>query len=165
MANKAILNKLTFLSFTLADELFAISVKKVLEVLQEQEITEVPQTPEYITGIINFRGDILPVVDTRLKFNMTPRSEDDDRVIIILDLIVDDQKLLIGAIADGVKDVIEIPENDVKSAPEFGNNYNSEFLQGMIKIQEKFIMILDIDKVFSVEELNILQDTKDNGNS
>ncbi len=161
MANTLLTNKHTFLSFRLGKEYFALSVKKVLEVLQEQKITEVPQTPEYIKGIINFRGEILPVIDTRLKFNMSERDKSEEYVIIVLDLVINDQNIVLGAIADGVKDVFEVLEKDIKAAPEFGNNYNNDFLDGMIKVDDRFIMILSIDKVFSVEELTILMDISD----
>lgn len=155
-------DKNSYLSFNLADETFALNVKKVLEVLQMQKITKVPQTPDYIRGVINFRGEILPVIDTRLKFNM-PAIEDNPRtIIIVLDLEVKGKELKVGAIADSVKDVIDIKEIDIKDVPEMGSRYNTDFLYGMIRVDEEFIMILDIDKVFSVEEINLVRETSEN---
>jgi len=154
--------KNSFLSFCLADETFAINVKKVLEVLQLQKITRVPQTPDYVRGVINFRGEILPVVDTRLKFNM-PQIEDNPRtIIIVLDLEVKGKEIKIGAIADAVKDVIDIKEIDIKDIPEMGSRYNTDFIYGMIRFEEEFVMILDIDKVFSVEEISMVRNVSEN---
>jgi len=155
--------KNSYLSFSLADETFALNVKKVLEVLQLQKITKVPQTPDYIRGVINFRGEILPVIDTRLKFNM-PAIEDNPRtIIIVLDLVVKGKDLKIGAIADEVKDVIDIKDSDIKEVPEMGSKYDTDFIYGMIRLNEEFVMILDIDKVFSVEEISIVRETSENG--
>ena len=150
-------HKKVFLSFRLGKETFAVSVKKVLEVLQKQHITEVPDVPSYIRGVINFRGDILPVCDARLKFNIGVHNGDDKYVIIVLDLENNNQRLRIGAIADGVKDVISIEESDIKPVPEMGLKYNADFLIGMIKSGDSFIMILNVDKVFTSEEVDFLK--------
>lgn len=145
-----------FLSIKLKDELFAVNVKKVLEVLQNQHITNVPNVPDFIKGVINFRGEILPVIEARQKFNMSNRGEDEKHVIIVLDLIVNDKKIMLGVMADGVKDVLEISENEILDVPEMGSNYNTEFLNGMVKLEEGFLMLLNVDKVFSAEEINII---------
>jgi len=148
-----------YLSFKLDKEIFAVSVYKVLEVLQMQKVTQVPKAPEYIRGVINFRGEILPVVETRTKFNMPDREDEEKYVIIVLDLQINGQKLILGAMADGVKDVLEIKEEDIKEVPEMGSNYNTEFLKGMLKVDDGFIMILDIDRVFSVEDVALFNET------
>jgi purine-binding chemotaxis protein CheW len=150
-------HKKVFLSFRLGKETFAVSVKKVLEVLQKQHITEVPDVPPYIRGVINFRGDILPICDARLKFSIESITDDEKHVIIVLDLENNNQRLRIGAIADGVKDVISIEETDIKPVPEMGLRYNAEFLTGMIKSGEGFIMILNVDKVFTTDEVDFLK--------
>ena len=104
-----------YLSFLISDDLFAISVLKVLEVLQKQSITKVPNAPGYIMGIINFRGEVVPVFDTRIRFNHNPRLESDPFVIIILDLAnKDDTSMRIGAVVDSVSDVITFTEDDIK---------------------------------------------------
>jgi len=155
MKNETVENKNSYLSFKLGNETFAIAVQKVLEVLEIQKITKVPKTPEHIKGVINFRGEILPVIDTRTKFNL-PVIEDTTRtVIIVIDVKLNNKSMVLGAIADSVQDVIEIPESTILAVPELGNNYNHNFLIGMFKIKNKFIMILDIDKLFSGEELNL----------
>ncbi len=150
--------KKSFLSFKIQNEIFAIDVKKVLEVLQMKPITTIPKTPEYIKGVINFRGEIIPVLDARIKFNLKKIKDYSKSVIIILNFQSQNKNKVIGAIVDSVMDVMEIKEMDVKDLPEIGSRYNLEFIYGMIKHNEDFIMILDVDKVFSVEELNIVKE-------
>lgn len=145
----------TYLSFLLDDEIFAVNVEKVLEVLEFPKITKVPKAPAYIEGVVNFRGEILPVVDTRIKFNMPETKETSETVIIVLDLVFKEKSVILGAMVDAVKDVIEINITEIKSVPEMGSRYNVDFLSGMYRIDERFIMILDIDKVFSIEEMSV----------
>ncbi len=154
--------KKSYLSFQLDDEIFAINVKKVLEVLQMQKITKVPKTPDYIKGVINFRGEILPVIDTRQKFSLNKVEDYTKFVIIMLNFVRDHKEQKIGAIVDSVMDVFEYKEIDIKDVPELGSRYNLEFIYGMIKREDDFIMILDVDKVFSVEELTIVREITDN---
>ena len=153
--------KNTFLSFGIGKETFAVSVQKVLEVLQKQYITEVPNVPDFVEGVINFRGRIIPVINTRLKFNLPRRSEDEKYVVIVFDIQVEEKKMLIGAVADDVKDVISFDEANILEVPEMGFNYNTDFLIGMLKNENSFTMILDIDKVFTREEVNILSQAKE----
>jgi purine-binding chemotaxis protein CheW len=156
--------KNTFLSFRIGNETFAVSVHKALEVLERQYITKVPNVYEYIEGVINFRGKIIPVIDARLKFNLEKRNENEKYVIIVFDLLVDERKMLIGAMADSVQDVIGFDEENILPVPELGFNYNSEFITGMLKNDNSFIMILDIDKVFTVEEVKLINDATETEN-
>ena len=149
-----------YLSIKLSDELFAINVNKVLEVLQKQHITKVPNVPEFIKGVINFRGEIVPVIEARQKFNMAERENKDKYVIIVMELKVKELTILIGVIADGVRDVIELSKEDIKDVPEMGTSYNTEFLQGMIKLDNGFLMLLNVDRVFSSEEINMIKNTE-----
>ena len=149
-----------YLSIKLSDELFAINVNKVLEVLQKQHITKVPNVPEFIKGVINFRGEIVPVIEARQKFNMPERANKDKYVIIVMELKIKELTILIGVIADGVMDVIELSEEDIKDVPEMGTSYNTEFLQGMIKLDNGFLMLLNVDRVFSSEEINMIKNSE-----
>jgi purine-binding chemotaxis protein CheW len=157
MSNKK--KKNTFLSFRIGKETFAVSVQKALEVLEKQYITQVPNVPSYIEGVINFRGKIIPVIDARLKFNIPKRQEGEKYVVIVFDLLVDNKKMVIGAMADSVHDVIAFDEENILEVPELGFNYNVEFILGMLKNEGSFTMILDIDQVFSSEEVNIINQT------
>ena len=143
----------SYLSFGLSDENFAVSVHKVLEVLERQKVTRVPKTPAYIEGVINFRGEILPVIKTREKFNMTPRKVDEKYVIIVLELVIKGKTVILGATADEVRDVMEINKYEIKDVPELGTDYDTSFLEGMIKVDDSFIMFLNVDKIFSEDEI------------
>jgi purine-binding chemotaxis protein CheW len=159
MSNKK--KKNTFLSFRIGKETFAVSVQKALEVLEKQYITRVPNVPAYIEGVINFRGKIIPVLDARLKFNLPKREKDEKYVVIVFDLLVEDKKMVIGAMADSVHDVIAFDEANILEVPELGFNYNAEFILGMLKNEDSFTMILDIDKVFSSDEVTIINKTSE----
>jgi purine-binding chemotaxis protein CheW len=148
--------KNTYLSFIIGEELYAVNVSKVLEVLEKQSISRVPNAPHYIRGIVNFRGDIVPVFESRDKFNLDERPANETYVIIVLDLSKEKETFRIGAIVDKVKDVLEIDENDIKSVPVMSRDYNTRFLHGIYKLNEKFILLLDVEKVFTDDEVNIL---------
>ncbi len=148
----------TYLSFIICSELFAVNVSKVLEVLQNENITKVPNAPDYIKGIINFRGEVVPVFESRTRFNLTERKDDETYVIIVLDLSSENDTFRIGAIVDKVQDVINISEDEIKPVPAMSKDFNTEFLQGIFKLNEKFIMLLDVEKVFKAGEINNLKE-------
>ena len=152
-------HKNTFLSFRLGKEIFAVTVKKVLEVLQKQYITEMPDMPDYIRGVVNFRGDILPVIDARIKFKMKTTNLE-SYVIIVLEITENDKNIRVCALVDSVKDVISVDDNDIKPVPEMGLKYNAEYLQGMIQTNESFITILDVDKIFTTQQIEQFQNLK-----
>ena len=143
----------TYLSFTVCDELFAVNVINVLEVLQKQHITHVPNAPNHIKGIINFRGEVVPVFESRAKFNLTPRPDEASYVIIVLDLSNDSDIFRIGAIVDRVRDVIIIDEADIKPVPTMSKDFNTELFHGIFKLKENFILLLNVEKVFSDDAL------------
>ncbi len=145
----------SYLTFKLHNELFAVNVNKVLEVLQEFKIVEVPDAPEYIKGMINFRGDIIPIINFRKKFQF-PDNESKQNKVIVLEITIDENIVKFGAIVDKVNDVFEINEQDVKEKPEFGSKYNPEYMAGMINKNDNYFMVLNIEKVFTDKEINII---------
>lgn len=147
------MEKSTYLTFLLGKEYFAVNVCYVLEVLQHQSITPVPKTPAHILGIINFRGDILPVIDTRQKLNLALAQTEKKPIVIVFDVAADEQTLTIAATADAVKDVIEIESSEIKSVPEMGLSYNAKLIDGAIRRHDEFIMLLNIAKVFSMGDM------------
>jgi len=161
MKTEQMSEKKSLLSFNLGKEIFAIPVNKVLEVLEMHKITSVPKMPEHIKGVINFRGEILPVIDTRIKFKLPDISDTSKTVIIVLDLINNGKSLILGAVADSVRDVFEVYDQDIKAVPELSVRYKAEFLHGIIKIGEDFIMLLDIEKVFSLEDVDVISEVKE----
>lgn len=149
------MEKLTYLTFVLANEVFAVNVVNVLEVLEQQQITRVPKVPEHIMGIINFRGDILPVINTRLKFSL---GEDDAKnYIIVFDLMRNNEKHTVSAIVDGVKDVIEIDPDEIKPVPEMGLSFDTRYIEGVIRRSDTFILLIRPEKVFSSSDTEILK--------
>lgn len=147
----------SYLSFKLGDEEFAAHVGKVLNILEMTRITEVPKAPIYMKGVINLRGTVLPVIDTRIKFGMTPTEFTANTCIVVLDIQVDGESIQIGALVDSVQAVLEIEKKNIMPPPSIGSKYKSEFIVGVASIDEKFIMILDMDAVFSVEDVTDLK--------
>ncbi|MDX9768873.1 MAG: chemotaxis protein CheW [Tenuifilaceae bacterium] len=146
----------SYLSFKLGDEEFAAHVGKVLNILEMTKITEVPKAPVYMKGVINLRGTVLPVIDTRIKFGMTPTEYTTNTCIIVLDIDVDGETIQVGALVDAVQAVLEIEKGKIMPPPSIGSKYKSEFIEGVANIDEKFIMILDMDAVFSTEDVTDL---------
>jgi purine-binding chemotaxis protein CheW len=153
------MEKSTYLTFELGKELFAVDVANVLEVLEQQQITRVPKAPEHILGIINFRGEILPTINTRQKFNLPSDDVNSKNYIIVYDLVKNETHYIVSATADGVNDVIEVDLSEIKPVPEMGLNFDSRYISGVIRRAEKFILLLHPDKVFSSSDLEITQQT------
>lgn len=145
------------LTFKLDEEVFAIDISKVREVLEYTNITKVPQTPEFMCGVINLRGHVVPVVNLRLKFGMSEAEKTVNTCVIIVEVSVDGETTVLGALADSVEEVHEFESDQIEPAPKIGTRLKTDFLKGMGKRDEQFNMILDIDKVFSTDELAIVQ--------
>ncbi|OFZ03195.1 MAG: chemotaxis protein CheW, partial [Bacteroidetes bacterium RIFOXYC12_FULL_35_7] len=144
----------SYLSFKLGEEIFAANVSKVLNILEMTKITKVPKAPEYMKGVINLRGTVLPVVDTRVKFSMSATEFTTNTCILVLDIDIESDSLHVGALVDAVQEVLEIEPHQILPPPNIGNKFRSEFINGMYKLnEEQFIMLLDMDKVFSVDDL------------
>lgn len=148
----------SFLSFNLGEEEFATHVGKVLNILEMTKITEVPKSPEYMKGVINLRGTVLPVIDTRIKFGMTPTEYTTNTCIVVMEVDIDGEEVQVGALVDSVQAVHEISDKQIQSPPGIGSKYKSDFIYGMVKVDEKFIMLLDMDKVFSADEVIIVKE-------
>lgn len=142
-----------YLTFNLADEVFAVDVGRVREILEITNITKVPQTPEFMRGVINLRGSVVPVIDMRLKFGMGETERTVNTCIVVVEVAMDGETTVLGALADSVQEVIEMESSQVEAAPHIGTHLNTDFIKGMGKHNERFVMILDIDKIFSGAEL------------
>lgn len=142
-----------YLTFTLAGEVFAVDVARVREILEMPSITKVPQVPEFMRGVINLRGCVVPVIDLRLKFGMEETAQTVNTCIIVVEVDMDGENIVLGALADSVQEVIEMEPSQIEAAPHIGTHLKTEFLKGMGKHDGNFVMILDIDKVFNCEEL------------
>ena len=139
--------------------MFALDILKVREVLDFTTITKVPKTPQFMRGVINLRGSVVPVVDMRLKFGMSETEKTVNTCIIIVEIMLDGEITVLGAMADSVQEVFELEAGQIEPPPKIGTHLNTEFIKGMGKRDDQFIIILDIDRVFSAGELAIVKDT------
>jgi purine-binding chemotaxis protein CheW len=152
-----------YLSFYLENEVFAFGISSVREVLELTKITKVPRTPEFMRGVINLRGSVVPVVDLRLKLGMPEAEHTLDTCIVIVEIELDKELLVVGMLVDSVQEVAEIGPEDIDPAPSLGTNIKADFLNGMGKRQDEFVMILDIDRVLSTADLAIASQLGDEG--
>src|SRR5512136_1454219 len=143
-----------YLTFKLRDEVFALDIGKVREVLDFTSVTKVPQTPDFMRGVINLRGNVVPVVDLRLKFGMQMTEKSVNTCVIIAEVQLDGESVQLGAMADSVQEVLDLEAEQIEPPPRLGTKLNTDFIRGMGKHNDQFIIILDIDKVFSAEELS-----------
>ncbi|MGD0663175.1 MAG: chemotaxis protein CheW [Syntrophorhabdales bacterium] len=147
-----------YLTFQLNDEIFALDVSHVREILEFTTVTKVPKTPEYMRGVINLRGSVVPVLDMRLKFGMSMTEKTVNTCIIVVEVSFEGETSIIGALVDSVEEVFELEPGQIEPAPKIGVQLKTEFIKGMGKRDDRFIIILDIDKVFSSEELSMAGD-------
>lgn len=159
MAGTVITETRQYLTFKLNDEVFGVDVAQVREILDSINITRVPQTPEFMRGVINLRGSVVTVIDMNMKFGMNVTENTVDTCIVVVEVIIDGETTVIGALVDSVQEVFEIEPQNIEPAPRIGTKLNTEFIKGMGKKDEKFIILLDIDKVFSSDELDLVQST------
>lgn len=159
MSVAGITETVQYLTFKLAEEIFAFDVAKVREILELTTITKVPQTPEFMRGVINLRGSVVPVIDLKLNFSMQRTEQTINTCIIVVEVNLHSEAIVLGVLADSVQEVVEMEPGLIEPAPKLGTKLNTEFIKGMGKVGENFVMILDIDKVFSAEELTELQGT------
>ncbi len=157
MATAGIMETTQYLTFKLDDEVFALDIAKVREVLDFTTVTKVPRTPDFMRGVINLRGSVVPVVDLRLKFGMTKTEKTVNTCIIIVEVNVDNETTILGALADSVQEVMDLEPDHIEPAPKIGTKLRTDFIKGMGKRDEHFVILLDIDKVFSTDELALVQ--------
>jgi purine-binding chemotaxis protein CheW len=150
-----------YLTFRLGEEVFALEISQVREVLDFTQITRVPRMPEFMRGVINLRGSVVPVVDLRLKFGMSATERTVNTCIIIVEVSIDGERSLLGALADSVQEVIELEAGQIEPAPRLGASIRADFIRGMGKRDDHFVIILDVDRVFSNEELALVQGAGD----
>ncbi|MEW5801799.1 MAG: chemotaxis protein CheW [bacterium] len=148
-----------YLTFTLGDELFAADIAKVREVLDFPAITRVPRMPAYLLGVTNLRDNVVPVVDMRVKFGMPPTNRTVDTCVVIVETELEGEQITIGCLADSVKEVLDLHQDQIESPPKIGLGLDTEFLKGMGKQGDKFLMILDMDRILSSGELQLMKNT------
>lgn len=154
-----------YLTFKLGKEEYALGVADVREVLEQRlnHITKIPRTPDYLRGVINVRGSVVPVIDMRLKFNMDKTLETIDTCIIVIEVSLETsgngKTTILGVLADSVQEVIDLEPEQIEAAPEIGNQLKTEFIYGIGKKEDKFVIILKINKILTSEELSMVNTT------
>ena len=146
-----------YLTFKLGNEVFATDVAKVREVLDFTKITEIPKPPDFMSGVINLRGSVVPVVDLRLCFEMSKTVKTRNTCIVVVEVLLENESFIIGALADSVEEVIDLEPDQIQPPPRIGTRIRTDFIKGMGERGSDFIMILDIDRVFSVEDLAVVR--------
>lgn len=150
-----------YVTFGLGEELFGIEVTRAREILSLVSVTKVPQTPDYLLGVINLRGQVVPVVDLRIKLGMPEAEMTRDSCIIVMEVQVDGEVLIVGGLADSVREVLELHDDHIEPPPRMGTKLRTQFIAGMGKVDEQFLILLEIDRVFSSEELAIVQEMEE----
>ncbi|MCA1787175.1 MAG: chemotaxis protein CheW [Desulfobacteraceae bacterium] len=145
-----------YLTFTLADEEYGIGILKVKEIIGMMSITSVPRTPDFVKGVINLRGKVIPVIDLRLKFVMDAIPYTDRTCIIVVEIDTDDMTIQIGIVVDAVSEVLNIKQEEIENTPSFGTSVNTDYILGMAKIDSGVKILLDIDRVLSAKEIQVL---------
>lgn len=144
---------ISYLSFRLGEEVFALHVGKVYKILEMTTVTEVPRSPDYMKGVINLRGQVLPVIDTRIKFGMTPTKTTKSTCLLVVDAEIGEETVMVSMLVDAVQAVLKIEDDKILPPPSIGNKFQSDFIQGMTKVDEKFVMVLNIDAVLTSDDL------------
>lgn len=147
-----------YLTFVLSGEEYGIEILKVREIIGLMDITSLPQTPDHMKGVINLRGKVIPVVDLRLKFLMPEHEHTEETCTIVVEV----GNTLIGIIVDSVSEVSEIGSEVIEETPQLGQDIDANFIMGMGNLKEKLIILLDIDKVLSGEELEMMEEVAEN---
>jgi len=157
MSVAAITETRQYLTFKLDQEIFALDVATVREVLDFNSVTKIPRTPDFMRGVINLRGSVVPVVDLRLAFGMSATEKTVNTCIIVAEISMDGESAIMGALADSVEEVIDLEPDQIQPPPRIGTSINTGFIRGMGRRDSQFLVILDIDRVFSQEQLNGLR--------
>jgi purine-binding chemotaxis protein CheW len=149
---------LQLLTFMLDQEVFAVEISRVREVLEYQGVTKVPKVPDFMRGVINLRGSVVPVIDLKQKFGIGITERTISTCVIISEVDIDGERVVLGALADAVREVFDIGANDIEPPPRIGTRLDTAFIKGMGKYNDEFVIALDIDKIFSEGELRGLLD-------
>jgi purine-binding chemotaxis protein CheW len=149
-----------YLTFRLTEEEYGLEILKVQEIIQMQSVTRVPRTPDYVRGVINLRGKVIPVVDLRAKFGFENCADTERTCIIVVQVAHASATIVMGVIIDEVKEVLDIHADNIEETPSFGATIDTDFILGMGKIGQSVKILLDIDKVLSAEEIAALQTSR-----
>ncbi len=148
-----------YLTFNLMDEFYGVNVEHILQIIAIPDITKIPKTPNFVKGVINLRGKIIPVIDLRLKFKLPEQAYNDRTSIVIIKIKSEQSEIFIGIIIDKVLEVLDIHAEDIENTPTFGVKLDTEFILGMAKVKNKVVTLLNIDKILTETELTQIENT------
>lgn len=152
-----------YLTFMLGSDMFAIAISHIKEIIEYSSLTTVPMMPDFIRGVINVRGSVLPVIDLRLRFGRESGEVTKRTCIVILEVATDGDVQDVGVVVDLVNEVLEIGAEGLSAAPSFGANIRADFISGMARINGRLVVVLDIGKVLSIEEIAMLAEASAHG--
>jgi purine-binding chemotaxis protein CheW len=145
-----------YLTFVLGKETFALGILLIKEILEYEEPTDVPMMPAFVRGIVNLRGAVVPVIDLSARFGRPSAPVTKKTCIVIIETALNEVRTVIGVVVDAVNEVLEIPAADIEPPPNFGTSIRTDFIQGMGKVRDKFVIILKVDSVLSIDEMELL---------
>jgi purine-binding chemotaxis protein CheW len=148
-----------YLTFMLGGEIFAIGILAIKEIIEFNQLTTVPMMPRFVRGVINLRGAVVPVIDLAARFGRGATTESKRTCIVIVEIVSEGERQVVGVLVDAVNEVLDIPAADIEPAPSFGARVRSDFIAGMGKVKGKFVIILSVGNVLSVEEAGALAET------
>jgi purine-binding chemotaxis protein CheW len=150
-----------YLTFSLAEEMFALGIQRVREIIEFDNVTTVPMMPKFVKGVINLRGSVVPVIDLSARFGRGASEIQRRTCIIIVEIEHEGQKQELGVIVDAVSEVLELPQSEIEPPPGFGARIRADFISGMGKVNGRFVILIDVDKVLAVEEMAMLAELDD----
>ena len=142
-----------FLTFSLGNDEYAVQVLRIKEILEYENVTRVPNTPRWVRGVFNLRGNVIPVIDLAVKFGFGHAEITKTTCIVVVELTLEDEPVVMGMLVDSVSEVIDLSTSDIKPAPAFGAKVDLQYLLGVVKIGKRLALLLDTDKILSAEEL------------
>lgn len=149
-------NSLQLLSFTLDDEVFAIEISRIREVLEFKGTTKVPRVPDFMRGVINLRGAVVPVIDLKQKFGIGSTEQGINTCVIIMEVEAGGESIVLGALADAVREVFDLETANIEPPPKIGTRLDTTFIKGMGKYGDNFVILLDIDRIFSGDDIEVV---------
>jgi purine-binding chemotaxis protein CheW len=152
-----------YLTFALGAEVFAMDIRTVREIIQHGPMTTVPLMPGFVRGVINLRGSVVPVIDLQARFGRAPADVGKKTCIVIFDTVRDDERVELGLLVDAVSEVIEIPAEAIEPPPNFGTAVRRDFIRGMGKVADRFIILLEPDRAFDVNDMAQLCESAQDG--
>jgi purine-binding chemotaxis protein CheW len=150
-----------YLTFVLGGEVFAMGILAIKEIIEYANVTEVPMMPQYVRGVINLRGAVVPVIDLSVRFGKPSSPVTKRTCIVIIEVEARNERHVLGVVVDAVNAVLDIPGSEVEPPPAFGASIRTDFIRGMGKVNGKFVILLDVDHVLAADEMDVLVDAQE----